>query len=146
MATKTNVETTTSVTEETPVTSGSSSDYMTYRNENLKLIRCQIANMNPNNISLKGKIYTIGNTKLGTVSKYIPFSGEAAASYHIPYILYKALKRKKFTQVRETLNSKGQPVTETIDLPEFSITELPPLTKEELAELAKKQAMNNSID
>lgn len=122
------------------------SDFIKYRNEQLKLVRCKIYNNNPNNSDLSGRIYSIGNKKLGVISKYVPFHGPAAESYHIPYILYKALKRRKYTKISTTVNSKGVPVQTVAELPEFSIIELPPLTKQELGELAKKQALNRSID
>jgi hypothetical protein len=43
-------------------------------------------------------------------------------------------------------DSRGNKVRKGKLIKEFAIEELPPLTKEELAELAQRQAMSKSVD
>ncbi len=107
--------------------------------EATKLIRLRIKNLNPAKRDLHGEIYTIANSVLGKISKYIPYD-EAGESYHVPNCIYKLLKSKKFLQVRTYKDpvTKAQRI-EQMWIPEFSLEELPQLTQEELKDLAIKQ-------
>lgn len=144
--TTTNTETTEEINETIIPDKLEKSKFEELRNKELKLIRCRIVNNNPDCRDLQGKIYTVGNTYLGMVSKYIPFTSPASDSYHIPYILLKALRRRKYSAVSTVKNNQGSSVNVIKDYPEFSIVELPPLTKEELAALAEQQTLSKSID
>lgn len=128
---------------ETPI--NNKSKYENLRDSELRLIRCRIVNNNPSNSQLPGRIYSVGNAKLGMITKYIPFHEPFCESYHIPYILFKALQRRKFTSITTTKNSKGEEINIVKEVPEFTLVELPPLTKEELADLAKQQALSGSL-
>lgn len=107
--------------------------------ENMKLVRLSIVNLNPTKRDLPGEVFTVANEYVGAVKKYIPY-GEAGKSYHVPYCIYKLLKRKKFLDVR-VLNSgkKGVQINHNVWVPEFNLTILPPLSKMELADLAANQ-------
>lgn len=116
------------------------------KKESLRLIRCRIANNDPAKNDLQGDFYTVANSIIGKVTKYVPFRGEAAESYHIPYCIYQFLKTKKFVQI---IPAKGNNLNDTSRariLPEFTLEVLEPLTQEELKELAKEQAAGNRID
>lgn len=107
------------------------------RLEMTKLIRVQIACLNPAKAELPGEIFTVHNDVVGTVKKFVPYN-EAGEAYHIPYFLYKFLTRKKYLQIKEPpKGSRTAPTTKMV--PEFSITVLPPLTPTELKELARAQ-------
>lgn len=105
--------------------------------ENTKLVRIRIACVNPAKADLPGEIFTVHNDFVGTVKKFVPYN-EAGDAYHVPMLLLKFLKRKKFLQI--ILPPKGShapPTTKMVS--EFAITVLDPLTKQELAELARAQ-------
>lgn len=109
--------------------------------EELRLIRVRIANMNPEKKDLHGEIFTVASKYLGNVKKFIPYGEATDDGYHIPNVIFKALKARKFNQKKTVQNRK----TGAIDIqqrwvPEFSLEVLPPLTKEELAKLAASQA------
>ena len=109
------------------------------RKDQLKLVRCRIANMNPAKGDLKGEIITVGNKYLGTIKKLVPF-GEAGESYHLPRIMVDELKSREFNQVRTRKGDKGQTIIEQRLVKEYNIVELEPLTEKELADLARQQA------
>lgn len=111
------------------------------RAEELRLVRCRISNMNPDKADLPGEIFTVRTKYLGIVKKFIPFGEATENGYHIPYIMYKQLKARKFLHKRTTTNKKtGQIDLKTNWVSEFSLEVLPPLTKEELKDLAHQQA------
>jgi hypothetical protein len=114
--------------------------------ENMKLIRVRITNMDPKKKSLHGEILAVGNDVMGVVRKFVPFGEVTDGGYHIPYILYKALVKRKFLDVKVTKNSKGQEIVQQRWVKEFSIDVLPPLTTGELAKLAANQAAAGGID
>lgn len=107
------------------------------RMEMTKLVRVQIACLNPAKSELPGEIFTVHNDVVGTVKKFVPYN-EAGESYHIPFFLYKFLKRKKYLQI--VAPPKGARTAATTKMvPEFSITVLEQLTPAELKELARAQ-------
>ena len=116
------------------------------KKEALRLIRCRIANNDPAKNDLMGDFYTVCNSVIGKVTKYVPFRGTAAESYHIPYCIYQFLKTKKFVQITPATGSNLNATDRAQLMPEFTLEVLEPLTKEELAELAKEQAAGNRID
>lgn len=112
--------------------------------ENTKLVRIQIACVNPNKADLPGEIFSVHNDFVGTVKKFVPYN-EAGDAYHVPMMLLKFLKRKKFLQI--VLPPKGSHAPPTTKMvPEFAITILDPLTKQELAELARAQGAAEASD
>ena len=111
-----------------------------YRDE-MKLVRCQIYNLDPSKNDLNGEILTFRNKYLGIVKKMIPYGEATEGGYHIPHVLYKQLKGRKFLQKKSVRDPKtGQVSLKTQYVPEFNIVVLPPLTEEELKELALNQA------
>lgn len=107
--------------------------------EELKLIRVRIACLNPNKAQLRGEIITVANKYVGTVRKFIPFGEDSDTGYHVPAILLRELRSRKFNSVKTTKGDKGQVVVNQRLVPEFSIEELEPLTQEELDKLAAVQ-------
>lgn len=107
------------------------------RLEMTKLVRVQIACLNPAKAELPGEIFTIHNDVVGTVKKFVPYN-EAGEAYHVPFFLFKFLKRKKYLQIKDPpKGSRQAPTTKMV--PEFAITVLDPLTPSELKELARAQ-------
>lgn len=115
--------------------------------KHLRLVRVQIVNLNPADSAIPGGIVTVVNPYLGKISKFIPYGEESENGYHVPAILVEELRQWKFPMRKENKRNKfGVKTYRTVMAPRFSITELPPLTQEELAEMGKRQAAAQSID
>lgn len=113
----------------------------------LKLVRCRIANLDPKKKDLPGEIFTIANEYIGTVRKYVPYGEVTDDGYHIPFCIYTDLEARRFQNIRTTRDRRtGQTKTETSWQKEFSIEILPPLTEQELAQLAHAQQAAGSVD
>lgn len=112
--------------------------------ENMRLVRIRITNMDPKKKDLPGEIFTVANEHIGTVRKYIPYGEASEGGYHVPYILYKRLLNRKFLHIR-TFKRAGQIHTETSWVREFSIELLDPLTPKEIQQLATTQAAAGNI-
>jgi hypothetical protein len=116
------------------------------RKDALKLIRCQIVNLNPNKKAWEGEIITVWNKYTGTVRKFVPFGEKTVEGYHVPQIIYNVLKERKYLSISTKRDPKtGELTVKTQWVPEFSLTVLPQLTKEQLAELAAAQKASGSI-
>lgn len=116
--------------------------------ENMKLVRCRITCLDPNRDNLKGEFITVANSYLGTVTKFVPYNTPAAEAYHLPYIIYKRLKKLKYAK-REATDKLSPNDTFTdnyVMRPAFNVDVLEPLTEKELNELALVQARTGSID
>lgn len=114
------------------------------RLEMLKLVRIQIACLNPAKAELPGEIFTVHNDVVGTIKKFVPYN-EAGESYHVPFFMLKFLKRKKYLQIKDPPKGSRQPPT-TKMVPEFAITILEQLTPAELKELARAQGAAESAE
>ena len=118
---------------------------MRLRREAHRLIRVIVSCLNPVKSQWEGELFTVSNSVVGTVKKYVPFNLDAG--YHIPYIMLEMLKEKKYQSFYTVVDPRTKmKIRKSKTVPEFSITELPPLTAEQLKELATQQALNNSID
>lgn len=115
--------------------------------ENMKLVRIRIANMDPKKKDIPGEVITVANEYLGTVRKYVPFGEQTEGGYHVPYVLYKLLKSRKYLNIRTYVDKKNnnQIRVEHNWVPEFAIEVLPPLTPKELQNLATAQIAAGSI-
>ena len=117
------------------------------RDREMKLMRVRIQNLDPKKADLQGEMFTIANKYLGTVRKYIPYGEASDQGYHIPYFIYKALKRRKFLNLRTKKANHGTDMVEYDRwTPEFAIDVLPDLTPDELAKLAKAQLAAGTSD
>lgn len=104
-----------------------------------RLVRCRITNMNPVKKDWTGEIVSVGSSQLGTFKKFIPY--DLDQPYHIPWIIFQHLKERECA-VRSTRKTEtGREVVVTKMIKEFAIEELPPLTREELEDMRKQQAM-----
>lgn len=118
------------------------------RAQALRLIRVQIVNLNPGDSELHGAIVSLTNKYTGRVSKFIPYDPEVSKNgYHVPKMLVDHLKSKKFVLRRKIKSGdSGIPRYTTSYVNKFQITELPPLTEKELAELSARQKASASIE
>jgi hypothetical protein len=109
-----------------------------------RLVRVRITCMNPAKKEWDGEIITVGNNAVGTLRKFVPFNADEG--WHIPHFMYEVLRDREcqvFTTVRD---SRGNQVRKGRLIKEFAIEILDPLTPEELAELARRQAASHAID
>jgi len=112
--------------------------------EALALVRIRVTCMNPAKKEWEGEIFTVGNSAVGSVTKYVPFNADEG--WHVPKIIYEQLVQRQ-CQVFYTERSKnGINVRKGKLIREFAIEVMPSLTKDELEELARRQAAAHSID
>lgn len=114
------------------------------RKESMRLIRVRITCMNPNKREYEGDIYAVSNSVVGTVRKYIPFNAENG--WHIPQILLNHLQERKCQIFYNVKGPRGNKIRKGKLIKEMNIEILPPLTPQELKDLAQQQAMAHSVD
>jgi hypothetical protein len=114
------------------------------RREASRLVRIRVTCMNPAKAEWQGEIFSVGNSVVGSFTKYVPFNADEG--WHVPEIILKALRERQCQVFYTVPDSRGNKVRKGKLIKEFAIEELPPLTKEELAELAQRQAMSKSVD
>jgi hypothetical protein len=115
--------------------------------DQMRLIRCHIVNLDPKKKDLPGEIFSVANEVLGNVRKFVPYGEVTEGGYHIPFVLYRMLSRRKFLQIRNRRDPRtGTNVTTQAWVKEFSITVMDPLTPDELRNLAQAQIAAGSID
>lgn len=116
-------------------------------NEQMKLVRVRIQNLDPKKADLNGEVIAVGNKHLGTVKMFVPYGEVTDDGWHIPYIIYKELERRRFLSIRTVKDPRTkQPVVKKGWAKEFAIEVLPPLTATELKQLATAQAAAGSIE
>ena len=111
--------------------------------EATKLVRIRVTCMNPAKKEWEGEILTVGNANVGTLKKYIPFNADEG--WHVPNIMYEALKERQCQVFVSTKTKNGVTMRQGKLIKEFAIEVLPPLTEEELKDLAQRQAMAKSV-
>lgn len=116
--------------------------------ENMRLIRVRIMNLDPKKKDLPGEFLTVANEYLGTVTKYVPFGDVTENGYHVPYCIYKMMKNRKFLNIRTYKDRKNdnQIKVEQRWASEFALEVLDPLTPQELAKLAAAQTAAGSMN
>lgn len=116
-----------------------------YHKEQMRLVRVRIQHLDSSDEykGMQGEYFSVANSVIGRVGKYIPFNSD---SYHIPYCLYKSLKDRTYTK-KVVLNpgTSNQRVTYT-EAPRFHLEVLPNLTKDELEDIKQRQLSQNSVD
>lgn len=109
-----------------------------------ELIRVRVACMNPAKKEWEGEIFTAGNSLVGSFKKYVPFNVEDG--WHVPRIILDQMKDRMCQIFVTSTDARGNKVRKGKLIKEFSIEVMPALTKDELQELAQRQAMAKSID
>ena len=114
------------------------------KTEALKLVRIRLTCLNPAKKEWEGEIITVGNSLIGTVKKFVPFNADDG--WHVPHVIYQQLQERQCQVFYTATDARGNKVRKGKLIKEFAIEVLPPLTKEELDELARRQAMAKAID
>lgn len=113
------------------------------RREALALKRVIVSQKDPMKSNWEGEIFTVSNDVVGDVRKYVPFNIDEG--YHVPEMILNMLRSKQCTVfVNKRVNGQNVQTARLVNA--YSITELPPLTQEELNELAADQSARQSID
>lgn len=110
----------------------------------LELVRIRVTCMNPAKAEWEGEIFTVGNSAVGSITKYVPFNADAG--WHVPRIIYQQLVERQCQIFTTVSDSRGNKSRKGKLIREFAIEVLPPLTAEELRDLAQRQAMAKAID
>ena len=115
---------------------------LSMRDEALRLVRFKIKVLDPNRQSWSGMWVTAGNANLTPITRAIYFIDEA---WHAEKIIVDHLKSMKYTlRPFDMVQKRGKTLPVGKQLPMFEITELPPLTTEELESLKKLQLSQNT--
>lgn len=109
-----------------------------------KLVRIRVTCMNPAKKEWEGEIFCVGNSAVGSFKKFVPYNADEG--WHVPNIIYQMLKDKECQVFTTTRDQRGNNVRRGKLIKEFAIEVLPPLSEEELHDLAQRQAMAKSID
>jgi hypothetical protein len=117
--------------------------HMRFRKEASVLIRVRLTCMNPAKQKWEGEIFTVSNSVIGTMKKFIPFHAEEG--WHIPQALLNIIQERHYQAPYTERGTKGQEIRKYKMAKEFSIEILPPLTVEEMKDLATQQAIANRI-
>lgn len=115
------------------------------RKDAFKLIRVRIQCMNPLKKSMQGEVFTVSNSVVGTYRKFVPYNVESEEGWLVPQIMLNMIKERKFNQIRYE-KKNGLQIPKAHLVKEFAIEILPQLTKEELKELAQRQALSRSVE
>lgn len=109
--------------------------------ENTKLIRAIVMPVAAHMRDYQGQLFSVGNSVMNTVSKYVLFNTE----YHIPNIILKHIQAQEM-QYFSTKKVNGREVRESKMTKAFNVTILDTMTKEELTELGRSQENRNAIE
>ena len=111
--------------------------------EAMKLVRVQISPLDTNKATnYDCDFFTAGNSIVGNVTRNIPFG----RPWHVEQILVNAIKEKTYQQFTTKKNAQGADVVTKRNVPAYSVVELPPLTAQELKDLADLQARTNALE
>lgn len=105
------------------------------------LIPVTIVSMDPQDANVTAVIVSVGNRKLGQISKAIPFNHK----WYMPRCLVEELEAKKFCRTGMVPIPGGQERHRTEWLNKYNVVRHPLPTPAELAELAKAQALGNEL-
>lgn len=102
-----------------------------------ELVRVRITCMNPLKKEYEGEIFSVGNSEIPTITKFVQFERE----YHVPRIMLNMIRNRKYQTFIEERTPNGGKVKRGKLVREYAIEELPPLTATELQELKQRQLM-----
>ena len=131
--------------EEEPAPKEKTMSLRDFMKQQMRLVRVRIANNDPKKNNLMGEVFTVSNKYLGTVKQFVPYGEATEDGWHLPYVLFKMLDRRKYLQIR-VVKKNGRETTEQKWVKEFSFERLPDLTPAELAKLAQAQLAAGSLN
>lgn len=105
-----------------------------------RLIRAVVMPVASHMRDYQGQLFSVGNSVINTVSKFIMFNTE----FHIPNIIIKHIQAQEM-QYFVTERHNGREVRKPKMAKAFNVTILPTLSEEELQELGRSQENRNAI-
>lgn len=111
--------------------------------EAAELVRIRLTCMDPSKKEIEGEIFTVGNSVVGTHRKYVPYNAEDG--WHVPRIILQELQARMCQIFVTVKGPRGEKTRQGKLIKAFAIEILPPLTEDELQELAQRQAMAKSV-
>lgn len=99
--------------------------------------------MNPAKNEWEGEIFTAGNSVVGSYSKFVPFNTDEG--WHVPRIILNQIQQRQCQIFQTVKDSRGNSTRKGKLIKEFAVEILDPLTPEELAELARRQAATRAV-
>jgi hypothetical protein len=112
------------------------------KQEASRLVRIRVTCMNPAKTEWSGEIFTTGNKAVGSLKKFVPFNVE----WHVPHMIYEMIRDRQCQIFHTITDARGNKIRRGKLIKEFNVEVLPDLTKAELDDLARRQAMAKSID
>lgn len=109
--------------------------------EALALIPITITSMDPADAQLTSASFSVGNRKLGQITKVIPFG----MKWYMPRILVDEIESKMFCRTSMVPAPGGTERVNTQWIKKYAVQYHPMPTKEELEELAKLQLQGNEL-
>lgn len=116
---------------------------MKIRDDMMALVRVNVHCNDPAKKEWPGEIIEVSNSVI-EAKKYVKY--DTTEGYHIPKIIYLALKDKEVQLFRTVKSAKGVDIKEPYLAKAYSIEVLPPLTEKELAQLAADQRARHAVD
>ena len=110
------------------------------RKQAMRLVRVQITCMNPNKKEWEGEIFSVQNDIL-SAKRYVPFN----TPWHVEQCILDMIQDRQCQIFRNIKQSNGVTTQKPVYISEFSVTILPPLTREELEDLSKVQALRGDV-
>jgi len=114
------------------------------RKEANRLIRIVATCMNPNKKAMNGDFFSVSNSIIGTVKKYVHFDAEEG--WHVPEVIVNHLRERRCQIFVPSKTTTGKKIMKGKLIKEFNIAVLPPLTEAERVTLADRQAAAGTID
>jgi len=109
----------------------------------LKLTRIVVVPNDPLMSSYPGLIFTVGSSKVNNgrmIKKFVPFNNEEG--WHVPQIILNQIENAEMQKFKTITTPNGEKILEPYLTKKFNVRVLPPLTQEEMDQLAASQAAN----
>lgn len=107
-----------------------------------RLVRIRVSNLNPAKKEWPGEVYTVANSVVGSIRKYVPFNNDRG--WHVPQMMLNMMQEKE-CQIFFTEKTARGDIRKGKIIKELAIEIMEPLTAPELKDLADQQALNRSI-
>ena len=115
-------------------------DNLTPTQQAMKLVRIIVTPNDPNMVNYPGLIFTVGMSGINNgqmIKKFVPFNNEEG--WHVPTIILRQIEHAEMQKFKTVTRPNGEKVLEPYLTKKFNVRELPPLTREELEQLAARQ-------
>lgn len=108
-----------------------------------ELVRIRVTCMNPAKKEWEGEIFTVGNSTVGTLKKYVPFNVDDG--WHVPRMILEQIQERQCQIFVGAKDVRGNDIRKAKLIKEFAIEIMSPLTEKEIKDLAQRQMMAKSV-